>query len=513
MTTQSFTSKLIQETVEQLIPENELKPKSIQEVIKLSSFFDKIKACENKFQQKYGALDCKFQEALTLRRIEQLTNIALLNPLWKERIEQSGLKKAPSSFEEWQKIPVCDKNSIKDFFTGNRPGMVVPISHGGFEIVASGGTSSGTPAETVYSLNELHDTYKIAGDFIGNYMLKDYLAGDAPKWMITTLADYQMWSSGTMVGGVLQHIPGVNYIGAGPVMPVVYQQMMSYEGPKAIMGISQGIGILTDLGVGLNKEARESFRVAMYGSGVLPQRKQTELKEMYPNLSILSYFAATQAETIGLQLSADSPFLASVPGLHLIEIVDENGHWVKEGEEGELVVTRLHATEAPVLRFKLGDRMTRRPNINREDLKTEQFEFAGRSGDVIHLCDTQYPLSRVYNSVCNEFTKAALFNPKEVAHDIQFVNHRKMKTLTMLISVDDPIRAITAIECKLGRDGAHYLFVQGLMNSLSIFNQGEANTYSLEKTGYLFSIKFVEKTSLEIFRTEVGKVPMLRDIL
>jgi phenylacetate-CoA ligase len=513
MTTNSFDEKLIKQTIEELIPENELRPQSVEDVIKLSSFFEKIKICEARFNKKYAALDHSFQKALTLRRLQQITNIALLNPLWKERINQSGLKNAPATFEEWQKIPLCDKNSIRDFFAGNRSGMVVPISRGGFEIVASGGTSSGMPSEIVYSLNELHDTYKIAGDFIGNFMLKDYLAGDAPKWMFTTLADYQMWSSGTMVGGVLQHIPGVNYIGAGPIMAPVFQQIMSYDGPKAFMGISQGVGILTDLGVGLSEEARNSFRVAMYGSGVLPQRKQAELKEMYPNLAILSYFAATQAETIGLQLSADSPFLASVPGLHLVEIVDENGNWVKEGEEGELVVTRLHATEAPVLRFKIGDRMIRRPNIDSQDLKTEQFEFAGRSGDVIHLCDTQYPVSRVYDSVCDEFTRASLFDIKTVAHEVQFINQRKMKTLTMLISVDDPAAAATALQYKYGLDDGRHLFIQSLIHSLSIFNQGEANLIAMDKTEYQFNIRFVEKMSTEIVRTDVGKVPMLRDIL
>lgn len=506
-------SKSIHEAVMQLIPDNEWKPQSIEEVIGLPSFASVIKACEKRFNSKYAELDYRLQLALKFRRLQQLTHIAMLNPLWKERIKQGGLDGAPVTFEEWQQIPICDKSSIKDFFAGQRPGMVVPIQHGGFEIVASGGTSSGCPSETVYSLAELHDTYKLAGDFIGNYMLKDYLAGDSAKWMITTLADYQMWSSGTMVGGVLQEVPGVNYIGAGPVVPAVFHQMLSYEGPKAIMGISQSIAYMTELGKGLSEEARGSFRVAMYGSGVLPQKKQTELKEMYPNLAILSYFAATQAEAIGLQLTEESPYLASVPGLHLIEIVDKDGRWVGEGEEGELVVTRLHATEAPVLRFRLGDRVICRPLINRENLKTEQFEFVGRSGDVIHLCDTQYPLPLVYESVCEEFVKAGLFDLQSVAHEYQFVNHRKMRTLTLLVAVDYPAPALAAIEFRMGMGGTRYLFIQALANSLSIFNQGEANTTALEKTGYQFIIRFVDRMSPEIFRTEVGKVPLLRDIL
>ena len=103
----------------------------------------------------------------------------------------------------------------------------------------------------------------------------------------------------------MQRIPNINYIGAGPIRKEVFQHILSYEGPKAIMGISRGIAILTELGVGLHEEARRSLRVALYGSGVLPPRKRVELRELYPNVEILSYFAATQAETIGLQLTSD----------------------------------------------------------------------------------------------------------------------------------------------------------------------------------------------------------------
>ena len=511
MTHTELAPSSIEELVNQLITPAELAPSSIDEVTKLPSFFEKMKECERHYQTKYSEIDHSIQNALVLRRLQQMTNTLMLNPLWKKLIEQSGLREAPRNFEEWQQLPISDKGTMSDFFMGSRPGLVVPLNYGGFEIVASGGTSGGSPVEMVYSLRELHDTYKIAGDFMGQYMLRDYLAGNDPKWVITTLADYQMWSSGTMVGGVLQHIPGINYIGAGPVRKEVYQHLLSYKGPKAIMGISQGIAILTDLGVGLKEEARKSFRVALYGSGVLPHRKQLELKELYPNLEILSYFAATQAETIGLQLSSES-YLAAVPGLHLIEIVDDEGRWVAEGEEGELVITRLHAHEAPLPRFKLGDRMIRRPNLDGPGLKTQQFEFLGRSGDLIHLGDTQYPAPPVYASLCRELKAADVFDLEALAHEIQFLNNRKMKTLYLIASVDDVDSLISRMEKMLGAERIRRLFIESLTNVLSIFNKGEANFNSLEKTGYSFEIKLVNRGSDEIHRTEIGKVPLIRDI-
>lgn len=494
-----------------LIPDWEVKPESIDAVCALPSFASKLRECARVCLAPYSEVSHAVQDALTLRRTRQLVNTVMLNPLWRGRLAAAGVTGAPADWEAWQRVPLSDKDLQRDFFMGSRPGMVVPLSRGGFEIVASGGTSGGLPLESVYPLSELRDTYEIAGHFMGTYQLAEHLGGDAPKWMFTTLADYQMWSSGTMVGGVLQQVPGVNYIGAGPVTAPVLDHMFSYPGPKALMGITAGIAILSELGAGMSREARESFRVALYGSGVLSQRKRAELQALYPNVVVLSYFAATQAETIGLQLRAESPVLAAVPGLHLVEIVDEQGRWVAEGEEGELVVTRLHGHEAPLLRLKLGDRMIRRPGLDGPGLKTSQFEFAGRTGEVLHLNDSQYSGARAYEAVRDRLRAAGGPDLSEVAHDVQFLNHREGKALVLLASVDDVLGLTYQLDTLLGPQGVHRVFVEALPRSLSLFNHGEANPASIEKTGYGFRIQFVARASAEIERTAIGKVPLVRD--
>ncbi|GHH86971.1 hypothetical protein GCM10018793_60910 [Streptomyces sulfonofaciens] len=493
-----------------LIPDWEWRPDSIDVVEKLPSFASKLRECERVCNSPYSETAHDIQDALVLRRLQQVVNTVLLNPLWRSRLAGAGITKAPESYEDWQQIPTADKRTQRDLFMGTRPGMVVPLDRGGFEIVASGGTSDGSPLETVYSLRELRDTYEAAGRFMGTYQLGEYLRGSDPKWLYTTLADYQMWSSGTMVGGVLANVPGVNYIGAGPVTAPVLEHMFSYPGPKALMGITAGIAILSELGKGMSRQAKESFRVALYGSGVLPKRKRVELLATYPNLSILSYFAATQAETIGLQLRADDPALAAVPGLHLVEIVDEHGRWVEEGQEGELVVTRLHAHEAPLLRLKLGDRMIRRPRTQGPGLKTQQFEFAGRTGDILHLNDSQYSAARAYAALRDDLGRAAALDLDALAHEIQFVNHREAKILTLLVSVDD-VHAATYARDTAFPYGVQPLFTAALPRSLSLFNDGEANPGSIERTGYGFRLEFVSRTSPEIERTAVGKVPLVRD--
>jgi Coenzyme F390 synthetase len=497
------------DAIARLIREDELQPADPAAVARLPSFLSKIRAAERLTGRPFAEMDATLQDALVLRRLQQMVATLQRNPAWAKRLGAAGFAGPLRDFDHWQSIPIADKDVMCDLYMGTRDGMVVPLSHGGFEIVASGGTSSGQPAETVYSLRELQDTYELAGEFMGRYQLAPYLRGNAPQWVITTLADYQMWSSGTMVGGVLQKIPGTNYIGAGPVSKDVYQHLMNYDGPKAFMGITASVAILPELGAGLTEVARRSLRVALYGSGVLTMRNREELKAAYPEIVILSYFAATQAETIGLQLDPDAPWLATVPGLHLVEIVDANGHWVAEGEEGELVVTRLHAHEAPLPRLRIGDRVIRRPALTDPGLTTLQFEFVGRSGDVIHLGDTQFSASRVFAGL-GQGLRAMGIDLDRGAHEVQFVNNRHARTLTLLASVDQP-DALQAQIAYLGPEGLHRLFGDALIRSLSLFNQGEANFQYLAKIGYRFELRFVRRGAPEIERTGVGKTPLLRD--
>lgn len=511
-TTTGMSQSDIDDLVAALIPAPDLDPGSVADVLALPTFLDVMRRCEERLRTPYAEIDHDVQDALVLRRLRQLVNIVRLNPAWRDRLDRVGVTTAPESYQEWEQIPIADKVVQRDLFSGSRSGLVVPLAHGGFEIVASGGTGSGQPTETVYSLRELWDTYRIAGAFLGTYMLDAYLTGDDPKWLFTTLADYQMWSSGTMVGGVLAHVPGVNYIGAGPVSAQVLAHMFSYPGPKALMGITAGIAILSQLGADMKLKSRESFRVALYGSGVLSQRERAELAAVYPNVSVLSYFAATQAETIGLQLRHTAPVLSAVPGLHLVEIVDASGRAVAEGEEGELVVTRLHASEAPLLRFKVGDRMIRRPRTEGPGLRAQQFEFAGRSGDVLHINDTQYSATQTYAALCTELRSSTALDLAAIAHESQFTNRREARLITLTVSVDDVHGARYVTDRLLGPYGVQAAFVRSLVRGLSMFNDREADPAAIERTGYRFGINVVPRGSTEIERTSVGKVPLVRDL-
>ncbi|MGY4566971.1 phenylacetate--CoA ligase family protein [Bradyrhizobium sp. USDA 3256] len=494
-----------------VLPETILHPCTVDDVLALPSFLTSLVHAQTVIGCRIDELSHDIQAAIVERRLSQLVSIARINPLWRRRIDSAVGTGPVDNYEQFKTLPLTDKEAFQQMFTETRPGMVVPIDRCGFEIVASGGTSSGKPSETVYSLDELQETYRWAGDFMGRHIMARHLSGRGAKWVATTLADYQMWSSGTMVGGVLQKIPRVNYIGAGPTSREVFQRMMSYPGPKAIMGITRSIALLASFADGLTREARDSFRIALYGSGVLTPKVRADLRQAYPSLIVLSYFAATQAETIGLQLDPESPVLTAVPGLHLVEVVRPDGQWTEIGEEGELVVTRLFGNATPVLRYKIGDRVIRRPDLQSPGLNAVQFEYVGRSGDFMHIGDTQYSAPQALAAITAEFRQRQVLDIDSVATDAQFQIDRANRQLHLVIGTPEAASLPTQVAMRLGPQGSSPLIIAGLLRSLSVFDALEANETSLRSSGYSFAIRLVDPRNADLVRTAFDKVPLVVD--
>jgi phenylacetate-CoA ligase len=82
------------------------------------------------------------------------------------------------------------------------------------------------------------------------------------------------------------------------------------------------------------------------------------------------------------------------------------------------------------------------------------------------------------------------------------------------VAAVDHAEAVSArVQLMLGVEGVQRIFNESLLRSLSIFNLGEANIQYLQRTGYRYDIRFVSIRSDEIRRTELGKVPLIRDVL
>jgi phenylacetate-CoA ligase len=494
-----------------LIPDSDVTFDSIEQLSQTPPFFEVLQRCESLVGHRFDQTPLDIQRDVVLRRLQQISNALRLNHVWRKRFADHGIFECPHSMSDWQAFPITDKETYAFLYSGERPGLVVPLSHGGYTVVASGGTTTGVPVETVFPLEELEHTYKLAGDFLGRHLLARHASAEAPTWVVNLYADYQLWSSGTMVGGVMNEIPGVNYLAAGILGKQVFEHLMSFPGPKAFVGMTSDIEKLAVDGKNLPLEARKTLKAAMYCSGLLEKRHFDVLQEVYPNVEVLSYFSATQAEAVGAQLIPNDPTLYGVPGLFLLEIVDESGRWVAEGEEGELLVTRLHSLMAPVIRYRLGDRMIRRAAKAANLVHLEAFEFQGRSGEYIHLTATQFSASTLRYTLFRELERRLGVDIERKSHRVQFVNDREGKLLRFLVAVDDASGLQSLVHSVMGHHGIVDAFAASLINSLSLFNKLEANSQYIAKLGYRYDITFVDPAANAMFRTKVGKLPLVYD--
>lgn len=482
-----------------VLPQDLLRHLTPDEVLQLPPFLTALRAVGRCTGWPFARWPLAQQNTLVARRLQQQVEVCRTNPLWRDRIDAAVGRGPVDTLEAFEAIAPTDKETARQFYTGDRPGMVVPIARGGFQVATSGGTASGQPTEIVYPLDELRDTYQWAGEFIGRHIVDRHMPGPEARWIACTLADHMMWSSASMVGGVLQAVPGTNYIGAGAIDPQVFDRILAYPGSKAIMGISRSIADLVAFAAHVPAEARASLRIALYGSGALQPKVHADLRAAYPNLVVLSFFAAMQAETIGLQLDPTSPVLTAMPGLHHVEIVDAENRGVKVGEERDLLVTRLHGNGAPVLRYRLGDRMVRRPDLVSDRLHALQFEYAGRSGDSFALGAERFTASQAVAAIVRALRERELIDLARVAQDIQLRLDHRQRRLTVL--------AATARADELARSLDPQAAAAAIRAAL-MPSAGEG----LAASSFGFELAVVRPGSPQLTITEVGKTPLLVEL-
>ncbi|HZX39885.1 MAG TPA: hypothetical protein VFF37_16440, partial [Streptomyces sp.] len=180
------------------------------------------------------------------------------------------------------------------------------------------------------------------------------------------------------------------------------------------------------------------------------------------------------------------------------------------GEEGELVVTRLHAHEAPLPRLALGDRAIARPRLSGDELETQQFELVGRSGDRIEVGGARCSAPRAYAALGNALKAAGVLDLAAWAREVQFVHDRRAGVLRLLAAGDAAETLAARLPSALGDDGLRQVFVEALAQSPFSGDPGDG-ARAIAAAGYSFELHLVPRWSELIHRTHLGKVPLVRN--
>jgi phenylacetate-CoA ligase len=163
----------------------------------------------------------------------------------------------------------------------------------------------------------------------------------------------------------LAYYSGVNFLGgaairSGPGQPARQWQIIQNLQPKVIVGVP---GFLLQLGLwgkehGINVADSSVQIIITIGE---PVRKADfgftsigkQLEELW-GTQIYSSYGATEFQTGFGECSAQSGGHVH-PELMVVEIVDDDGNILPDGEPGEIVVTPLGVEGFPLVRFRTGD--------------------------------------------------------------------------------------------------------------------------------------------------------------
>lgn len=153
---------------------------------------------------------------------------------------------------------------------------------------------------------------------------------------------------------------GATAIRSGPGQPARQWHLIRKLHPKALVGVPSFLLSLASWGAknGINVKNGGIESLVTIGEPVRrPNYTLTPLGQQLEEAwgaKLYSSYAATEFETAFCECSASCGGHVH-PELMIVEIVDDNGHILPDGQPGEVVVTPLGVEGFPLVRFRTGD--------------------------------------------------------------------------------------------------------------------------------------------------------------
>lgn len=252
------------------------------------------------------------------------------------------------SLEDLQQLPFTTKADLQAhndaFLAANRQQIIDYV------------TTSGTMGHPItFALTE-HDLQRLAWNEVTSFQLAGVTADDV--LLLTTTLDRRFMAGLAYFLGARQLGAGVVRVGSG--LPALQWDTIQRVAPTVLIAVPSFILKLIDYaqknGIDYQNSSikkaiciGESLRQEDFSLNTLGQ-KITALWD----IELHSTYASTEMSTAFTECEASRGGHHN-PALIVVEVLDEAGQAVPEGEAGEVVVTTLQVEAMPLVRFKTGD--------------------------------------------------------------------------------------------------------------------------------------------------------------
>lgn len=287
-------------------------------------------------------------DSIPMALLESLRYAKKNSPYYRVVFNSQNFDAEAMSFEDWSNLPFTTKN---DLSFRNSDFLSIPIAD-----VADYVTTSGTTGEPVTIYLSRSDIQRLAYNERDSMELAGVQKGDILQLMTTI--DRQFMAGMAYYLGAQELEAGIIRLGPGAVelqwasilknnptyliaVPSFLLTMIAYAKKEGIPLESTSVKGVICIG--------EAIRFPDLSLNLLGQKIMKE----WP-LQLYSTYASTEMATAFTECSAQQ-------GGHLnerllfLEVFKENGIRAQDGEEGEIVITPLHVTGTPLIRYRTGD--------------------------------------------------------------------------------------------------------------------------------------------------------------
>jgi len=285
-----------------------------------------------------------------LTRLRDIVNYVSANsPFYKDAFSRAGLSSLDiRTLRDLAKFPFTTKDEL---YERNWDFLCVPKTN-----VAEYTSTSGTLGKPVTIALTVNDVERIAYNEAISFACADGAKGDLYQLMLTL--DRQFMAGMAYYEGIRKI--GAGLVRVGPGLPLLQWETIDRLRPTAVVGVPSFIVKLLDFADENNIQYNDKSikKILCIGESIRdvdlqPNALARAITDRW-NVQLFSTYASTEMQT------AFTECRRGVGGHHhpelvYIELLDEKGHSVPDGEPGEVVMTTLGVEGMPLIRYKTGD--------------------------------------------------------------------------------------------------------------------------------------------------------------
>lgn len=335
-------------------------------------------------QRFFEMLPINEQEKALSQRWHQTRRRIFQAPFYRQLMDQNPSLKN-SSLEKWS---ILSKKALTEQMPPKSSGLATHGNIHGGHVTRSGGSTG----ESKYSWFDKKDWQKMVESGAEVFIACGF---DKADRMANTFLAGDLYGSFISFSDVNALIGMTSFPFAGKISEESFLEVQKQFGINAIQGVPSSMMPL----LRRCKEVDASFRIekVMYAGEPMSNADRNWLESECQTTVIASIIGTTEAGAIAYQTSKDSGNLyRTLPEYNFLEVVNDQGQRLPNGEIGKILVTTLNKESFPLIRYDIGDQ-----GRWIETAEGRRLEYLGRHDEIV--CISQMNLS--YNDLAEAFEK------------------------------------------------------------------------------------------------------------